>query len=627
MNKTELARKIQALDELSNEEKTALLDLLRRQKKYGLVWEEKSEDIEERLREELPVLVERNDDKIHPIISDNPDAPNHIIIEGDNLAALTELTYTHNGKIDIIYIDPPYNTGKADDFKYNDKYVDDDDNFRHSKWLSFIKRRLKLGHSLLADDGLMFISIDDNEVAQLKCLCDEIFNPSPKSKLSNCLGILIWDLGTGTQAGHFTRSHEYILAYCKNKNLLPNFSGGEGEIDHSALKKISKKNPPVDYTFKAGTTFMAEDRTELFGTWGTSETSQLISGRMVAEDHKLKYDVTLRAGFAMISQMKSWFEGKHTLDSKGQEVTEFYFNSTGVLHYKKNRSVINPPTTISDIGSTKTGTNELANIIGDSDSFGYPKPSSLIKFLISLKSNPKNILDFFAGSGTTLQAVMTLNAEDGGKRVCILCTNNENGICENVTYQRNKNIIEGYTKLNGERVDGLTDNNLRYYRTEFLPREQSVKNMRNLVEASTGLLCIKNDIYTEAPLCGRSMNAKYARFFDNGKQQMLVIYDERAISLIADIIKTLPEYNDKIKVYVFSHGSYAYDDEFAEVADRITLCALPQAIYDAYRKVLPKRKPESLVEELVNEIEENEATETSGLFAFENESSKEEGDD
>ena len=100
MNKTELARKIQTLEGLSNEEKTALLELIRGHKKYGLVWEEKPEDIEERLREELPILVERNDSKVHPIISDNPAAPNHLIIEGDNLAALTELSYTHNGNIE-----------------------------------------------------------------------------------------------------------------------------------------------------------------------------------------------------------------------------------------------------------------------------------------------------------------------------------------------------------------------------------------------------------------------------------------------------------------------------------------------------------------------------------------------
>lgn len=141
MNKTELARKIQALDGLNNEEKTALLELIRGHKKYGLVWEDKPEDIEEQLREDLPVLVERNDDKVHPIISDNPDAPNHLIIEGDNLAALTELSYTHAGKIDVIYIDPPYNTGNKD-FIYNDTYIDLEDDFRHSTWLAFMHKRL-----------------------------------------------------------------------------------------------------------------------------------------------------------------------------------------------------------------------------------------------------------------------------------------------------------------------------------------------------------------------------------------------------------------------------------------------------------------------------------------------------
>lgn len=197
---------------------------------------------------------------------------------------------------------------------------------------------------------------------------------------------------------------------------------------------------------------------------------------------------------------------------------------------------------------------------------------------------------------------MALNAEDGGKRQCILCTNNENGICENVTYERNKRVIEGYTKPNGEEVVGLTDNNLRYYRTEFLPRERSVKNMRELVKASTGLLCIKNDLYTEAPFGGRKINPKYARYFEHSRRRMLVVYEEQAIPLIADIIATMPS-DEKIKVYVFSHGSYAYDDEFAKVADRVELCALPQAIYDAYKRVLPKRKPKFLADELVEGIE------------------------
>lgn len=613
MNKTELARKIQTLEGLSNEEKTALLELIRGHKKYGLVWEDKPEDIEEQLREDLPVLVERNDNKVKPIISDNPDAPNHLIIEGDNLAALTELSYTHNGNIDVIYIDPPYNTGNKD-FVYNDSYVDTEDSYRHSKWLSFMAKRLKVSKILLSDHGVIFISIDDNEYANLKTLTDEIFGRE------NCLSTLIWDLGAGTSAGHFTRAHEYILVYCKDRSKIANFSGGEGIIDDRAIKKLSTKNHEFEYTFKAGTKCEAYDGFELSGEWGGSEKTKLIKGRFLCRNKALAYDVTLSACWTQKNQMDSFFSGKETFDSKGQKVLEFYFRDNGKLYCRKKRDKINPPSVLRGIATTKQGSGILKEILGDSV-FDFPKPPELIKFLLSLRQTKAIVLDFFAGSGTTLHAVMQLNKEDGGHRTCILCTNNENGICENVTYERNKRVIEGYTKPNGDYVEGLLDNNLRYYRTEFLPRERSVKNMRALVEAATGLLCIKNDLYTKARFGGRKLNSRYARYFENGEKRMLIIYEERAIPFIVNIIKDMPE-GEKIKVYVFSHGSYTYDDEFAEVADRVTLCALPEAIYAAYKKVLPKRKPKFLVEDLVEDIAETEAAEEEqerNLFNMNNE--------
>lgn len=595
MDKNELVNKIRGIEGLTNDEKSALIELLRKQKKYGLVWEDKPEDVEERLRDELPIFKEVKD---KAIISNDEDAPNHILIEGDNLEALTALTYTHEGMIDVIYIDPPYNTGKKDEFKYNDKYVDAHDEYRHSKWLSFMSKRLRIAKKLLKKTGIIFISIDDNEVAQLKCICDEIFNTFTDKSRTNCLGVLVWDLGTGTQAGHFTRAHEYVLVYALNKDYVSNFSGGEGEIDHSALKKISKKNPPVLFKFKAGTKFLAPNGTELCNEWGDSEKTKLISGRMVAENGVLKYDVELEAGFAMVKQMKSWFNGEFTVDSKGQHVTEFYFNSTGVLHYKKQRSVINPPSVIKECGSTKTGSTELSEIIGSSDTFGYPKPSTLIKFLLSLQKNDITVLDFFAGSGTTLHSVMQLNKEDGGHRRCILVTNNENNICEKVTYIRNKKVIEGYKTSTGEVTDALSRNTLRYYKTDFISRDCTPRNMRALVSASTDLLCIKNDIYTETKLDGRNINPRIARYFESGDQCMLVIYDERAISAIVDILKTMNNQGKLIKVYLFSPSSYAFDDEFIEVADKVNLCALPDAIYQAYHKVLPKRRPKFLQEDL-----------------------------
>ena len=182
MNKYELAKKINELEGLTNDEKSELIKLLRSQKKYGLVWEDKPEDAEQRMVNEQPVLVEVPE---RAILSDDAEAPNHILIEGDNLEALTALSYTHAGKIDVIYIDPPYNTGNKD-FVYNDSFVDKENGYRHSMWLSFMNKRLKIAKSLLSERGVIFISMDDNEQAQLKMLCDEIFGGD------NFVGTYFW---------------------------------------------------------------------------------------------------------------------------------------------------------------------------------------------------------------------------------------------------------------------------------------------------------------------------------------------------------------------------------------------------------------------------------------------------
>lgn len=178
-DRNKLRNRIRTLEGLTDDERSQLLGLLNESKTYGLVWEDKPEKVEEQLRQQLPILREVREKAITPnslIYSELHDAPNHIIIEGDNLVSLTTLAYTHAGKIDVIYIDPPYNTGNRD-FVYNDDYVDRDDAYRHSKWLSFMAKRLKIAKKLLSDRGVIFISIDDNEQANLKLLCDEIFKP------------------------------------------------------------------------------------------------------------------------------------------------------------------------------------------------------------------------------------------------------------------------------------------------------------------------------------------------------------------------------------------------------------------------------------------------------------------
>ena len=581
MNKNELANKIRGIDGLTNDEKSALIGLLRKQKKYGLVWEDKPEDVEERLREELPVLIE---DTGKAIISGEADAPNHILIEGDNLEALTALAYTHEGQIDVIYIDPPYNTGNKD-FVYNDQFVDKEDSYRHSKWLSFMSRRLRIAKRLLSDKGVIFISIDDNEQAQLKLLCDEVFNQN------NYVGEFAWQKrkGGGNDSAYIAIDHEYVLVYANSifsldeKWRIPyeaeylkryNKEDANGRFYYDTLSRPGLNNPIIyDVVCPDGSIIKK-------GTWQISEDTfkvELAKGNVDFIKNK-------QGGYTVVHKVR--------IPERGRVI----------------RSII------SDV-SNKDAADEMFDIFGNKKIFSNPKPKDLIYKLIQLSSKTNStILDFFAGSGTTLHATMQLNAEDGGKRKCILVTNNENNICEEVTYERNKRVIQGYTTPKGEEVPGLAGNTLRYYRTGFISRDRTPRNMRALGAASTDLLCIKNDIYKEARLAGRNINPKIARYFAEGHRSMLVIYDERAISAIAEILETVEPGREKTKVYVFSASSYAYDDEFEEVADKVQLCALPDAIYQAYQKVLPKRRPKFLPEA----VEENERSNSpeNGMLNF-----------
>lgn len=584
---------------IDKELKHDLLEAISDKKRYGLVWEESEEEAQEIMQEYLPVFKEDESKRLDSVPEGSP---NHVLIEGDNLNALTALTYTHAGKIDVIYIDPPYNTGNKD-FVYNDSFVDKEDGYRHSKWLSFMDKRLKIAKKLLSDKGVIFISIDDNEQASLRLLCDEVFGEH------NCLVNMVWDLGSGTSAGHFTRAHEYILVYALNRNNIPNFSGGEGVIDDRAIKKKSIKNAESEYFFKAGTKFEASDGFELTGEWGGSEKTRLVKGRFICENKQLKEDVVLAACWTQRNQMDSFFSGKETFDSKGQKVLEFYFRDNGKLYCRKERDTINPPSVLRNIATTKQGSALLKDMFDGQVVFDFSKPIKLLQFLLSLRSPNAIVLDFFAGSGTTLHATMQLNSEDGGHRQCILVTNNENGICEKVTYERNKRVIQGYTTPKGEQVPGLTNNNLRYYKTEFVPRENSVKNRRALMASCIDLLCIKNNIYhEEESFGGRKFKKSVLRYFKNNAGQMLVVLDERVVSLIVPMIAEVATKDNPLKVYVYSDGAYAYDDEFKEVLPFIELSALPAAFIQALESedVLPEQK---VKEEEIAEFNEEEMQE------------------
>ncbi len=578
MNKTELANKILAIEVLSNEEKSDLLRLLREQKKYGLVWEDKPEDIEERLRSELPVLTEVKD---RAIISDDPNAPNHILIEGDNLEALTALSYTHDGKIDVIYIDPPYNTGH-EDFMYNDSYVDSEDSFKHSKWLSFMQKRLRLAFKLLSDNGLIFISIDDNEQAQLKILCDEIFSEK------NFVATFTWvKKKKGSHLSKTVRSMtEYVLCYSRNFPKLELY--GENAYSNKQQPLAKRTNAVKSLVFPQGVIGTPLKDGTYSGIQGKG-TSSIDFAPFTVKNNVVITECIVKGPFI-------WTQSK--LDEELVNGTQVFLSSKfgfNVLRYNQDEKIKRPSTLIDTsigVGTNEDAYNEIIDIFNMEGVMSYPKPSSLIKYLLRTKTyfdNSATILDFFAGSGTTLHATMQLNTEDGGKRKCILVTNNENGICENITYERNKRVIQGYTTPKGEQVYGLTSNNIRYYRTNFIGREPNPSNMRLLMSLSTDMLCIKEDLYTEQSTFGKFNTHKNVfRYFAEGEKKMLIIYREEAIDELVDEIYNL-ETNSKIKVYVFSPSEDPWSGSFADVENKVTLCALPMAIYNAYRRILPKK--------------------------------------
>jgi adenine-specific DNA-methyltransferase len=210
---------------------------------------------------------------------------------------------------------------------------------------------------------------------------------------------------------------------------------------------------------------------------------------------------------------------------------------------------------------------------------------------------------------------MQLNAEDGGNRQCILVTNNENNICEEITYERNKRVIEGYSNSKGQQVEGLTNNNLRYYKSEFVPSVKTEKNRRLLTETSTDLLCIKEDCYTDITE-ENGFKPKECRIFKNeaGKMMMVIYHSRCQLSVCEELIayiKTLEPQSEAIKLYAFSPEKESLIEEFIEVADKIEAIPLPDAIYNAYRatfRLLKLNKKQVAVPSQKAEAEEELAT-------------------
>ena len=619
-DRANLIKRINTLEGLTDKERSALLSLLRENKTYGLVWEDKPENVEERLRDELPILTEVPE---RAILSEDKDAPNHILIEGDNLEALATLAYTHEGKIDVIYIDPPYNTGNKD-FRYNDSYVDKEDSYRHSNWLSFMNRRLKIAKRLLSDRGVIFISIDDNEQANLKLLMDDTNFFGEKNFIAILPRIT---KASGKTTDKIAQNHDYILLYAKDSSKciitgLPHDDEGYKNVDEFYKERGKfKLNQTLDYdslSYSDSLDYPIKIGNDIFYPGGNYENfKKRKSGNHKRADwawrwSKDLFDFGYNNGFIVV---KSGKNGKRIYTKTYQKVNIEKINNSYKIVEKDRLKPIQSIQLIDNRFSNDNAKKELQNILGE-NLFDYPKPTSIMHYLLQAIPNCEYVLDFFAGSGTTLHATMQLNAEDGGHRQCILVTNNENDICEEVTYKRNKRVIQGYTNAKGEEVAGLTKNNLRYYRTGFVGRSRSMQNMRKLVNLATDMLCIKEKLYTEQNTFGGQKTYKgIFRYFDDGKKQMLIIYREEAIDELVDIIYGL-DITQPIKVYVFSPSEDPWEGSFDDVSDKVKLCALPQAIYNTYRRILPKKK-DTFPEEDVLATTEKEEEQFNGMLNFE----------
>lgn len=414
-----------------NEIQNAITD-----KKYGLVWEEYEERVDKELKRKIPVFKEN---KRKEIVMDER-KPYNFLIEGDNLHSLYLLEKTHKGKIDIIYIDPPYNTGNKD-FKYNDQFVVKNDGFKHSKWLSFMEKRLRIARQLLTKEGVIFISIDDYEYAPLKLLCDEIFGES------NFVSNMVWQRKTGaSDANGIATITEYILVYAKSSDRelwKEIFNRNEESFD---LKRYRRED---EYLKERGPYYPDNlDRGGLRYSDSLNYGIECPDGTITYPNGRTKF----------INDGWTWKWGREKvkwgIENKFIEFERSKNKSSGwAVKYKNYLYVDNEGKRINRAAPHKNlilnilngeGTTEINRVIGK-NKFNNPKPLRLIKFLLQLiKNKNATIMDFFAGSGTTGQAVMELNQQDGGKRKFILCTNNENDICEDVTYPRIKNIITGY---------------------------------------------------------------------------------------------------------------------------------------------------------------------------------------
>ena len=550
------------LKECSKEELLEIIKQLKSRKKFGLVWEDKPEKVVEQCKQELPVLEEVTNRAITRV----DDIPTNLIIEGDNYHSLSVLNYTHAGKVDVIYIDPPYNTGSKD-WQYNNDYVDSNDTYRHSKWLSFMDKRLKLAKNLLSERGVLVCTIDDNEHAALGVLFRELF---PDKEIV-CVTI-VHNPG-GIQGKNFSYCHEYAyFIYPKNGTYISTIKREEmaptpmRDWGKESSKRIAAKNCffPI---------FVKNEQVIGFGAVSDNSFHPTSANNQLSDGVVEVYPVD-KSGIE-----RKWRFSRQSIGSIRDELICQKNKGEYVIVRAKKDFRWKTVWTDTKYSANVYGTQLLNRIIVPK--FPFPKSLYAVEDCIRAVIHNKEhavILDFFAGSGTTGHAVLELNKEDGGKRQFILCTNNEdnNGsgtkIAEDICYPRVKNVIEGYAGIQG------IPTNLRYFKTAFVKKSEVSDDTRyQLVQRSADMICVREDTYEHVE------DKQDYKIFQNSNSYTAILY---SLDALAALKQQLSKLEDKpVHIYVFSLTNDTHDADFADLKQEHKLCPIPESILEVYRKI------------------------------------------
>lgn len=582
-----MARKIN-YDNWSKEE--LIKELCRiKETKYGLVWhrnlpEEKIDTLinpdartpnemfpNEMAGKPFPILKEIKSKEING----DKGKPINLLIEGDNYHSLAVLSFTHHESIDFIYIDPPYNTG-ARDWKYNNNFVDITDPFRHSKWLSLMYKRLKLAKNLLSEDGVICVTIDDNELAPFWMLMNEIFD-----EFSHLGTVVIRNNPKGRMTTHkVSLIHEYALFFGKSSlSNIKKLPMAPEEKTHNYIKdKDGTWYLPVNLR-KQGVDSNAINRKgklsdRYYPIYFDPITKQIST--------KKKYKVEILP-IDQRGEKRIWRRSKNVIVKMYEDGNlwvkkingghQVYFKFRGGLEGQMPKSIWYD----AKFSASEYGTQILDSIMGARETFQYPKSPHAVKDCILAGTDKKDaiILDFFAGSGTTGHAVSELNKEDDGSRQFILCTNDENNICTDVCYPRLKKVIKGYKDIKGENIAGL-GGNLKYYVCDFVEAESTDKNKRKLVSESTEMLCIRENTFELV------QDESDFKIFKNSDKYLGIVFYEEAIG---DFKKAIKKIKGHFNTYVFSLGDDPHEKQFDDVKSKVTLCAIPEVILKVYREI------------------------------------------